>query len=48
MVYAKHARGMMVSFIIKNKIKDTKDIKLFTNDGYAFSEKNKGEILFVR
>ena len=34
--------------IIKNKIKDAKDIKLFTNNGYAFSEENNGEILFAR
>ena len=46
--FAKKARGEMVNFIIKNKIKDPKDIKLFTNDGYAFSDENKGEILFVR
>ena len=46
--FAKKARGEMVNFIIKNKIKDPKDIKLFISDGYAFSEENKGEILFVR
>jgi hypothetical protein len=46
--FAKKARGEMVNFIIKNKIKDPQDLKLFTNDDYAFSEENKGEILFVR
>ena len=46
--FAKKARGEMVNFIIKNKIKDPQDVKLFTNDGYAFSEENKGEILFTR
>ena len=46
--FAKKARGEMANFIIKNKIKDSKDVKLFTNDGYAFSEENKGEILFAR
>jgi len=46
--FAKKARGEMTNFIIKNKINDPKDIKLFTNDGYAFSEENKGKILFVR
>jgi len=46
--FAKKARGEMVNFIIKNKITDPADIKLFTNDGYAFSEENKGKILFIR
>jgi len=46
--FAKKARGQMTNFIIKNKIKDPQDVKLFTNDNYAFSEENKGEILFVR
>ena len=46
--FAKKARGEMVNFIIKNKIRDSVELKLFSNDGYAFSEENKGEILFVR
>ncbi len=46
--FAKKARGEMVNFIIKNKIRDSVDLKFFSNDGYAFSEENKGEFLFVR
>ena len=46
--FAKKARGEMVNFIIKNKIKDSMDLKLFTNNGYAFSEENNGEVIFVR
>ncbi|MDC0249294.1 peroxide stress protein YaaA [Flavobacteriales bacterium] len=46
--FAKKARGEMVSFIVKNKIKDPVELKLFSNDGYIFSEENNGEVLFVR
>ena len=46
--YAKKARGEMVNFIIKNKITTLDDLKLFTNNGYTFSEENEGKLLFVR
>lgn len=38
-IYAKRARGLMSSFIIKNKIKNPDEIKKFTADGYKFSKK---------
>jgi len=46
--YAKQARGEMVNFIIKNRITNYEDLKLFKNNGYAFSDSNNGNILFVR
>ena len=46
--FAKKARGEMVNFIIKNKITDPTDLKLFTNKGYTFSEEKEGKILYVR
>jgi uncharacterized protein len=46
--YAKRARGEMVNFIIKNKITSYEDLKLFKNNGYAFSDENNGSILFIR
>ena len=46
--FAKKARGEMVNFIIKNKIVNPDDLKLFTNEGYAFSEQNEDKLLFVR
>ena len=46
--FAKKARGEMANFIIKNKITQAGDLKLFTNEGYKFSDENKGEILFIR
>jgi len=47
--YAKRARGEMCNFIIKNKITNTKNLKMFSNLDYKFSDENdKGEILFTR
>jgi cytoplasmic iron level regulating protein YaaA (DUF328/UPF0246 family) len=46
--YAKKARGEMVNFIIKNKITSFEELKLFKNNGYAFSDENNADILFVR
>ena len=46
--FAKKARGEMANFIIKNGITNSDDIKLFSNDGYVFSEYNDGQILFTR
>lgn len=36
--YAKHARGLMTSYIIKNQISNAQDIKLFNEEGYNFTE----------
>lgn len=49
-VYAKRARGMMLSYIIKNRIDCVEDLKNFNEDGYFFDpdlshEKN---MFFVR
>lgn len=47
--FAKRARGEMVSFIIKNKIKNSENLKSFSNLGYQFTEgTKKGEFLFTR
>mgnify|MGYP001437199541 CR=1 FL=1 len=46
--YAKRARGEMVNFIIKNKIKSYEELKLFKNIGYSFSHESNCEILFYR
>ena len=46
--FAKKARGEMANFIIKNKILETSDLRLFVNDGYKFSEQNGTELLFTR
>ena len=47
--FAKKARGEMVNFIIKNKIIDSCNLKLFSNLGYKFSDEDeKGNMLFIR
>ena len=46
--YAKKARGQMINFIIKNKITDPGDLKLFAQDGYKFFNEYNGNILFSR
>ena len=38
MVYAKKARGMMARYLIKNKVTDLEQIKLFDVEGYMFNE----------
>ena len=47
--FAKRARGEMVNFIIKNKIKNSENLKSFSNLGYQFTEgTKKGVFLFTR
>jgi len=36
-IYAKKARGMMLRFIITNRIREAEKIKAFDNDGYYFN-----------
>ena len=47
---AKRARGMMSQYIIKNEIKEIKDLKKFNMDRYFFNEKmsSTNELVFVR
>ena len=47
--FAKKARGEMVNFIIKNKIKKSESLKSFSSLGYHFSEMTeKSELVFIR
>ena len=41
--YAKKARGLMTAWILKNKIKEEKDLANFNEDGYYFSKKESSE-----
>jgi uncharacterized protein len=49
-VYAKRARGLMTSFIIKNRIERSEDLKAFTDEGYYFENElsKSNSWLFVR
>ena len=46
--FEKKARGEMVNFIVKNKISNPAELKLFVNNGYAFYEESNGQLLFAR
>ncbi|MFA8301085.1 MAG: peroxide stress protein YaaA [Hyphomicrobiales bacterium] len=48
--FAKKARGMMASYIIKNKISDVDQLKLFDLGGYYFDDtrSNDKEFVFLR
>lgn len=47
---AKAARGMMVNFIVKNRINNHEDLKKFNENGYVFDEKlsNEREYIFIK
>ena len=49
-IYAKHARGMMTRFIIKNRIENPEEIKAFEEKGYVFNPNltNGDEWVFTR
>ncbi len=48
--FAKKARGLMSSYIIKNQIKDIKGLTVFKSEGYRFSKKDStaNELVFLR
>ena len=46
-VYIKKARGMMVRYVIENRIENVEDLKGFSADGYWFSERLSTENKFV-
>lgn len=46
-VYAKMARGMMTSYILKNRIENYEDIKHFDIDNYHYNDKLSSETEFV-
>ncbi len=38
-IFMKRARGMMTSFIVKNKIQDPEELKLFNWEGYEYNDR---------
>lgn len=50
MMYAKHARGAMANYCIKNHISSLEDLKVYNVDGYTFDAKtsNETEWNFIR
>ena len=49
-IYAKKARGLMVQFMVKNKIKNPEDLKQFNLENYQFSDElsNENHWVFIR
>lgn len=49
-VYAKKARGMMVNYMVNNRIETVEELKGFDIDGYRFNEllSNEREYVFTR
>jgi cytoplasmic iron level regulating protein YaaA (DUF328/UPF0246 family) len=49
-IYAKKARGMMVRFIIQNKLTEPEDLKAFDEDGYHFNNElsEASQMVFTR
>lgn len=50
MTFAKHARGMMVRYIVDHKITDVEDLKGFNYGGYGFDDNlsTSSELVFTR
>ncbi len=50
MIFAKEARGMMASYIIKNRITKLKDLEKFNDKGYNYKKElsENNELVFVR
>jgi cytoplasmic iron level regulating protein YaaA (DUF328/UPF0246 family) len=46
-IYAKKARGMMIRFILQNRIVDPEKLKLFDSEGYYFNEELSKDDNFV-
>ena len=47
---AKRARGLMATFIIRNKITEIDELKKFNYEGYEYDEElsNENEMIFTR
>lgn len=46
-MYSKQARGYMINFIIKNKIDNVEDLKIFNCEGYSFNTNLSTDESFV-
>ncbi|MCF8416609.1 MAG: peroxide stress protein YaaA [Crocinitomicaceae bacterium] len=47
MMYAKHARGAMARYIVKNNIQLAEELKLYSVDGYSFDVNQSSETEWV-
>ena len=49
-IYAKRARGLMIGYIIRNRVTDTEDLKEFADNGYEYKQElsDKSTWVYVR
>ena len=49
-IHAKRARGLMVNYVVKNRLDNTEDFKSFNSKGYAFNKalSSNEEMVFCR
>lgn len=46
-IYAKRARGLMVNYIIRNRLTNAESLKNFSDEGYRFDEKLSSKSVWV-
>ena len=46
-IYAKRARGLMVNYIIRNRLTNAESLKNFSDEGYRFDEKLSSDSVLV-
>lgn len=47
-ILAKKARGMMIDFMIKNKVRTPEELQAFAREGYKYTETKAGKLFFVK
>ena len=46
-IYAKRARGLMINYIIRNRLTDTEALKEFSDEGYQYNQELSGDLTWV-
>ncbi len=46
-IYAKRARGLMINYIIRNRLTDTEALKEFSDEGYQYNQEMSGDSTWV-
>jgi len=46
-IYAKRARGLMIDYIIRNRLIDTEALKEFSDEGYQYNQELSGDSTWV-
>ena len=46
-IYAKRARGLMINYIIKNRLSNIEVLKEFSDEGYQYNHELSGDLTWV-